>query len=120
MNSQANENDPSNPPPEGPAQYFTKDYLIFYLVVLKTIFSGVLIPLFDIGTDFATAVTHFLFSNWSWGILTLFFVWLPGFVCALAITIRGLKTRFTFQRCVNYLILLAGFPLLYPLVQILV
>ena len=81
MNSQANDSNPNGDDDNGPGglrQYFTKDYLIFYAVVLKTIVSGVLIPLFDIGTDFATAITHFLFSNWSWGVLTLFFVWLPG------------------------------------------
>lgn len=61
-----------------------------------------------------------MWHNFGWGALTLVFVWLPGFVAALAITIRGLRKNCTFQRSVNYLIVLAAMPFLYPFIQIMV
>ena len=47
-------------------------------MVLKESITGVLVPLFDMGTDLATAVTHFIWTNYGWGTMTLVFVWLPG------------------------------------------
>ena len=65
-------------------------------------------------------MTHFLWHNYGWGSLTLVFVWVPGFVAALAISIRGLRKNFTFQRFINYLIVIAALPFLYPFLQVLV
>ncbi len=41
----------------------TRERMLFYLLVAKVTFSGLLVPLFDIGTDFATAFTHFRFGD---------------------------------------------------------
>jgi hypothetical protein len=86
----------------------------------KESITGVLIPLFDMGSDIATAVTHFKWNNYGWGALTLFFVALPGFVCALAITIKGLRKKISAQRIINYSIILVALPFLYPFIQIFV
>lgn len=117
--------------------------ILFYLAVFKETITGVLVPTFDMFTDLATAVTHFIWGDWGWGeflekekkytqtfgkhkitytlgTLTLVFVWLPGFVVALAIAVRGLKKEFTFQRSLNYLLVVAGLPFLYPIVQVMV
>ena len=52
--------------------------------------------------------------------LTITFIWLPGLVAAVATAVRGLRKRFTFQRVVNYLIIVFAMPFLYPLIQIMV
>jgi len=93
---------------------------LFILLSVKETFTGVLLPLLDMGTDIATAATHFVASAYGWGSLTIIFVWLPGFVAAVAIAVRGLRKSFTFQRFINYLIIVFAFPFLYPLIQILV
>ena len=41
-------------------------------------------------------------------------------MAAVAIAVRGLRKKFTFQRFVNYLIIVFALPFLYPLIQILV
>ncbi len=99
----------------------SRERLLFYLVVVKCLFSGVLFPVFDIGSDIATAVTHFKFKDVNWGLLTVLFVLLPGFVCGLAIMVKGLKAeRFSWSRTLNYSIVLALMPVLYPVVVVLV
>lgn len=84
----------------------------------KESIGGVLIPLFDMGSDVATAVTHYRWQNYGWCILTLVFVALPGLVCGLAITIKGLRKQVSAQRIINYSILLFAMPFLYPFIQI--
>ncbi len=99
----------------------SREHLLFYLLVVKCTFSGVLFPIFDIGSDVATAVTHFKFHNINWGLLTILFILLPGFVCGLAIMVKGLKAeRFSWRRTANYAIVLAIMPVLYPFVVVLV
>ena len=65
-------------------------------------------------------MTVYLILQYGWGSLTIIFIWLPGFVAAVAIAVRGLRKKFTFQRFVNYLIIVFALPFLYPLIQILV
>ncbi len=103
-----------------PASFFSKDNLLWIVLSLKETVTGVLLPLVDIGTDFVTAITHFIWGHYGWGALTILFIWLPGFVAAVAISVRGLRKNFTFQRLINYLIVLAALPFLYPIIQILV
>lgn len=90
----------------------------FYAYMTKESISGVLIPLFDMGSDVATAVTHYRWENYGWCILTLVFVALPGLVCGLAITIKGLRKQVSAQRIVNYSVFLCAITLLYPFIQI--
>ena len=75
---------------------------------------------FDIGSDIASAVVHYKGGDYGWCALTLLFVGLPGLVCGLAITIKGLRKRVSAQRIVNYSILLVALPFLYPFIQIFV
>ena len=79
-------------------------------------------PLFDIGSDIATSVSHYQWGHYRWCIETLLFVALPGFVCALAIMIKGLRKQkeITAQRIVNFSIILFALPFLYPFIQIFV
>ena len=63
----------------------------YYFSVVRYGLTGVLLPLFDIRTDLVTAYTHFSWGDRSWGILTLFFVALPGIVCGLAFLVLGLQ-----------------------------
>lgn len=95
-----------------------KESIKLCLSVLKYTLTGVLVPIFDIGSDFVTAITHFWWGNNSWGILTLFFIALPGIVCGSAIAIFGLRKRFTLQRLLNYSVIALLAPILYPIVSI--
>lgn len=88
--------------------------------MVKWILFGVIVPMIDMVTDIVTAGSHFYFDDYAWGSLTLIFVWLPGFVVALAISIRGLMDKVSIQRVINYSIFLVGFPILYPIIQVLV
>ncbi len=92
----------------------------FYAYTAKETFSGILMPLFDMGSDIVTAFTHYRWENYGWCILTLVFVALPGLVCGLAITIKGLRKEISAQRIVNYSIILVALPFLYPFMQIFV
>ena len=110
----------ADPPPPGSDGIFSKQNLILYAVALKWCITGVLMPLVDMGTDIVTAGIHFHYNNPGWGAMTLLFVWVPGFVVAVAIAIRGLSEKVSKRRVVNYLILILLFPLLYPIIVILV
>ena len=92
----------------------------FYLYMAKETISGILIPLFDMGSDVATAATHYKWENYGWAVATMAFVALPGLVCGLAIAIKGLKKRVTAQRLINFSIILVALPILYPFIQIFV
>ena len=92
----------------------------FYAYLIKSICSGLLLPLLDIGTDVATSVTHAKFENYGWSALTLVFVAVPGLVCGLAIAIKGLRKEVTAQRIVNFSIVVFAMPFLYPFIQIFV
>ncbi len=74
--------------------------------------------IFDIGSDFVTAGTHFSWGDTEWGILTLLFVALPGFVCGLSIAIAGLKKECSVQRLINYSVIVLLAPIVYPFAQI--
>jgi len=92
----------------------------FYAYSTKESVSGIIVPTFDMGSDVATAVTHYKWGNYGWCALTLVVVALPGFVCGLAITIKGLRKKITAQRIVNYSIILLALPFLYPFIQVFV
>ena len=91
----------------------------FYFYLIKGILGGLLLPLFDIGSDIATSVTHYKWEHYGWGSLTLFFVFLPGLVIGLVIAIKGLRKRLSVQRVINFSIVLFALPFLYPFIQIL-
>ena len=58
------------------------DYWLWFNIFRKT-YSWILVKFVDIFTDFAAAYQHFKYENYKYGILTLFFVYLPGLVLAL-------------------------------------
>ena len=74
-----------------------------------------LFPIFDIGSDLVTAGTHLYYNDVSWGMLTLFFVALPGFVAGLATAILGLRKSFTVQSLINFSVVFLLSPILYPI-----
>ena len=84
----------------------------------RYIVTGILFPLFDIGSDLVTAGSHFYFGDASWGILTLCFVALPGLVAGLSVAILGLRKSFTVQRLINFTVIFLLSPFLYPIAQI--
>ena len=43
----------------------------FYAYSTKETVSGILVPTFDMGSDVATAVTHYKWANYGWCALTL-------------------------------------------------
>merc|ERR1712020_776025 len=102
------------------AETTQKDRCKYYAYFAKECTTGILLPLLDMGTDVASAVTHFYFENYAWGILTLVFIALPGLVCGIIITIKGLTKECSAQRIVNFSIILVALPFLYPFVQIFV
>ena len=97
-----------------------KSNVKFYAYSTKETISGIIVPTFDMGSDVATAVTHYKWANYGWCALTLAVVALPGFVCGLAITIKGLRKEITAQRIVNYSIIMVALPFLYPFIQVFV
>ncbi len=99
----------------------SKERLLFYALLVKCILSGVVFPIIDIGSDIATAYTHFYFGDVNWGLLTVTFVLLPGAVCGAAVMVKGLKAKeFNWRRTGNYLIVLAFMPVLYPILVVIV
>lgn len=92
----------------------------YVFAIIRYSLTGVLLPLFDIGSDLFTAGTHYYWGDWAWGSLTLAFVGLPGLVCGLSLTIFGLRKQFTLRRLINYGLVAALMPVAYPLLQILV
>ena len=92
----------------------------FYAYSTKESITGIIMPIFDMGSDVVTAATHFRWSHYGWGIMTLVFVALPGLVCGLAITIKGLRKKVSAQRIVNFSIILVALPFLYPFIQVFV
>ena len=58
------------------------DWWLWFNIVRKT-YSWILVKFVDIFTDFAAAYQHFKYENYRYGLLTLFFVYLPGLVLAL-------------------------------------
>lgn len=77
-------------------------------------------PTVDMAIDITTASTHFAFKDVGWGALTLTFVFIPGFVCAIAIAVRGIKQEYTWKRLINYSIVIVLLPILYPIIQVMV
>ena len=61
------------------------DYWLWFNIIRKT-YSWILVKFVDIFTDFAAAYQHFKYENYKYGVLTLFFVYLPGLVLALGET----------------------------------
>ena len=58
------------------------DWWLWFNIIRKT-YSWILVKFVDIFTDFAAAYQHFKYENYRYGLLTLFFVYLPGLVLAL-------------------------------------
>ena len=98
--------------------FFARENIFFIISVIKWFITGIVMPLLDMGSDIVTAVIHFQLTDPAWGILTLMFVWLPGFVVSVAIMVWGLRKEFSVRRLCNYLIFMLIFPILYPFVQI--
>jgi len=104
------------------------DYWLWFNIIRKT-YSWILVKFVDIFTDFAAAYQHFKYENYKYGVLTLFFVYLPGLVLALGFSYWGLlhkregdgerRKEITCQRLAKYLSCVLIFPLLYPIIQIL-
>ncbi|TRY70957.1 hypothetical protein TCAL_05281 [Tigriopus californicus] len=102
------------------AGWFSKIRIIFLLILIKEIITGVIYPTVDMAIDITTASTHFAFNDVGWGALTLTFVFIPGFVCAIAIAVRGIKQEYTWKRLINYSIVIVLLPVLYPVIQVMV
>ena len=98
---------------------WSKENFLFLVILIKWLLTGVIFPVIDMGSDMATAAIHYRADNPAWGTLTLVFVWLPGFVIAAAIAIRGLKKEVTARAVVNFSLFVLLFPFLYPFLQIL-
>jgi len=103
------------------------DYKLWFHIIKKTI-TYIIMKLVDIGTDFGASYQHFKRGDLKYGFLTLFFVYLPGFVLSVGFTYWGLTTErkgdppkrkeITCKRIVKYIGLLFLFPFLYPLLQV--
>lgn len=102
------------------AGWCSKIRIIFLLILIKEIVTGVIYPTVDMAIDITTASTHFAFKDVGWGALTLTFVFIPGFVCAIAIAVRGIKQEYTWKRLINYSIVIVLLPILYPIIQVMV
>jgi len=103
--------------------YTTK--LCFHIV--RKSFTCVILPIIDVGTDFATAYQHLKYGDYLYCFLTLFFVFLPGLVLSVSMAVKGImrktgdppqKKDITAARVGRYAMLVFGFPLFYPLVHI--
>ena len=108
------------------------DWMLWYHITTKTLFY-VILKIVDIFSDFAAAYQHFKRSDIKYGALTLFFVYLPGFVISFGFTYWGLtaprdtnkeddtpsRKSLTCKRFWRYMGVLFIFPLLYPIIQIL-
>jgi len=104
------------------------DWWLWYQIMRKSI-TWVMMKFIDIGTDLAVAYQHFKREDYKYGILTLFFVYLPGLVLSAGFTWWGLvakregepprRKEITLERLGKYFVCLLVFPLLYPIIQIL-
>ena len=108
------------------------DWKLWYHITTKTV-TYVILKVVDIFTDFAAAYQHFKRSDVKYGALTLFFVYLPGFVISLGFTYWGLtapraaaeegeeprRKSLSCKRVWRYVGVLFIFPLLYPIIQVL-
>jgi len=104
------------------------DYKLWFHIIKKTI-TYIILKLVDIATDCGAAYQHFKRGDLKYGFLTLFFVYLPGFVLSVGFTYWGLSAKrkgdppqrkeITCQRILKYIGLLFLFPFLYPILQVL-
>eukprot|EP00090_Calanus_glacialis_P016767 TRINITY_DN26239_c0_g1_i1.p1 TRINITY_DN26239_c0_g1~~TRINITY_DN26239_c0_g1_i1.p1 ORF type:complete len:478 (+),score=77.25 TRINITY_DN26239_c0_g1_i1:95-1528(+) len=104
------------------------DYKLWFHIIKKTI-TYIIMKLVDIATDFGAAYQHFKRGDLKYGFLTLFFVYLPGFVLSVGFAYWGLSAKrkgdppqrkeITCKRLSKYIGLLFLFPFLYPIVQVL-
>jgi len=104
------------------------DYKLWFHIIKKTI-TYIILKLVDIATDFGAAYQHFKRGDLKYGFLTLFFVYLPGFVLSIGFTYWGLSAKrkgdppmrkeITCKRISKYIGLLFFFPFLYPIIQVL-
>jgi hypothetical protein len=102
------------------------DYKLWFHIIRKTI-TYIIMKLVDIATDFGAAYQHFKRGDLRYGFLTLFFVYLPGFVLSIGFTYWGLAAKreeterkeITCKRISKYIGLLFLFPFLYPIIQVL-
>jgi len=103
------------------------DYKLWFHIIKKTI-TYIIMKLVDIATDFGAAYQHFKRGDLHYGFLTLFFVYLPGFVLSIGFTYWGLSAKrnggeerkeITCKRISKYIALLFLFPFLYPIIQVL-
>eukprot|EP00092_Neocalanus_flemingeri_P029066 GFUD01031553.1.p1 GENE.GFUD01031553.1~~GFUD01031553.1.p1 ORF type:complete len:480 (-),score=73.85 GFUD01031553.1:159-1598(-) len=100
---------------------------LWFHIIKKTI-TYIIMKFIDIGTDFGAAYQHFKRGDLKYGFLTLFFVYLPGFVLSVGFTYWGLtaerkgdppqRKEITCQRISKYIGVLFLFPFLYPILQI--
>ena len=109
------------------------DLKLWYHIIVKS-FTYVILKFGDIITDIAAAYQHFKRSDYTYGGLTLLFVYLPGFVISVGFTYWGLtavrrgkseeedvqpsRKKLTCKRFGRYLALLFFFPFLYPILQV--
>ena len=109
------------------------DWKLWYHIIVKS-FTYVILKFGDIITDIAAAYQHFKRSDYTYGGLTLLFVYLPGFVISVGFTYWGLtavrrgkseeedvqpsRKKLTCKRFGRYLALLFFFPFLYPILQV--
>ena len=110
------------------------DWKLWYHIIVKS-FTYVILKFADIITDFAAAYQHFKRSDYTFGGLTLLFVYLPGFVISVGFTYWGLtaarrgksdveedvelsRKKLTCKRFWRYVALLFFFPFLYPILQV--
>jgi len=104
------------------------DKWLWFHIIRKT-FSQIIFKTIDIGTDLAAAGEHMQRRDWKYAALTLFFVYLPGFVLSAGFTMWGLfykregdppaRKAVTLERLGKYIGLLFLFPFAYPIIQIL-
>lgn len=104
------------------------DYKLWFHIIKKTI-TYIILKLVDIATDCGAAYQHFKRGDLRYGFLTLFFVYLPGFVLSIGFTYWGLSAKragdppmrkeITCKRISKYIGLLFLFPFLYPFIQVL-
>jgi len=110
------------------------DWALWYHITTKSV-TYVLLKVVDIVTDCAAAYQHFKRDDVKYGALTLFFVYLPGFVISVGFTYWGFtaprapkeeaedqepsRKPINCRRFLRYMGVLFIFPLLYPFIQIL-
>jgi len=95
-----------------------KENAILLLMIIRYIITGVLFPIFDIGSDLITGGQHFYYGDPHWGALTLFFVAFPGLVAGVSVLILGLRREFTIGRLINFSVFFVLSPIIYPIASI--